>query len=141
MARRPKPWWRKERKAWFVTIDGKQHNLGPNRPEAMQRFHTLMARRNQRRTAASAVVALYDRFPEWTQKHRATDTYEWYRQRLQLFAAHIGPGTRVVGLRPFHVQEFIDAMPHSNGTKPTDRPEPLANVNFFVFVKSNREKT
>ena len=63
------------------------------------------------------MVALFDRFLEWTQKHRAADTYEWYRQRLQLFAAHIGPRTRVVDLRPFHVQEFIDAMPHSNGTK------------------------
>ena len=86
MARRPKPWWRKERKAWFVTIDGQQHNLGPNRPKAMQRFHTLMARPKQRRTASDAVVALFDRFLEWTQKHRATDTYEWYRQRLKLFA-------------------------------------------------------
>lgn len=61
----------------------------------MQRFHTLMARPKQRRTASDAVVALLDRFLEWTQKHRATDTYEWYRQRLKLFAMKNWAGSSV----------------------------------------------
>lgn len=41
MARSPKPWYRRERKAWFVTIDGKRHNLGPDRKAAFKRFHEL----------------------------------------------------------------------------------------------------
>ena len=42
MARIPKIWYRKERKAWFVTIHGNRHNLGPNKKEATDRFHQLM---------------------------------------------------------------------------------------------------
>jgi hypothetical protein len=36
MARQPKPWWRKDRKSWFVTVDGKRDDLGPNREAALQ---------------------------------------------------------------------------------------------------------
>ena len=42
MARSAKPWYRKDRKAWFVTIDGTRHNLGSDRTEAFRQFHTLM---------------------------------------------------------------------------------------------------
>ena len=31
MSRIPKPWWWKTRRAWFVQIDGRRHNLGPDR--------------------------------------------------------------------------------------------------------------
>ena len=31
MPRFPKPWYRKNRRRWFVQIDGKQVNLGPDR--------------------------------------------------------------------------------------------------------------
>ena len=34
MARRPTPWFRKDRNAWFVTIDGVRHNLGPDKQTA-----------------------------------------------------------------------------------------------------------
>jgi hypothetical protein len=38
MARRSKPWFRKARRAWFVTINGEQHNLGPHKAEAYEPF-------------------------------------------------------------------------------------------------------
>jgi integrase/recombinase XerD len=38
MARRPKPWFRKSRDAWFVTIGGIQNNLGPDKKLAYERF-------------------------------------------------------------------------------------------------------
>ena len=31
MSHHPKPWYRKSRNVWYVEIDGKQHNLGPDR--------------------------------------------------------------------------------------------------------------
>jgi integrase len=117
MPRTPKPWWRKERKAWFVMIGGKQHNLGSDREAAFRKFHELMSQPRKRTIASDSVVAVIDLFLDWVSKHRASDTYEWYRQRLQGFATAIGPGLKVRDLRPFHVQEFIDAMPHSSGTK------------------------
>ena len=51
MARRPEPWWWKERQAWFVTIDGVRHSLGPDEDDARQRFHELMAEPRKRRVS------------------------------------------------------------------------------------------
>ena len=38
------PWYRKSRKAWFVTLDGKQIRLANTKSEALTRFHELMAK-------------------------------------------------------------------------------------------------
>ena len=42
MARRAKPWFRKARGAWFVTVEGVQHILGADKKEAFERFYQLM---------------------------------------------------------------------------------------------------
>ena len=85
MARRPKPWYRKSRGAWFVTLDGAQHNLGPDKNEAFEQFYELMREPQQRKVPSQSLAAIIDAFLEWTEKHRAPDTYEWYRYRLQRF--------------------------------------------------------
>lgn len=35
----PKPWYRPSRGVWYVTIDGTQHNLGPDPVKAKERYH------------------------------------------------------------------------------------------------------
>ena len=112
MARTPKPWYRKDRQAWFVTIDGTRHNLGRNRKAAFQRFHELMAQpRSQRQLPSETVIAVIDAFLEWTQKHRAKATYEWYLERCQWFIKTIDVSLTVSQLKPFHVQEWVDSHP------------------------------
>ncbi len=49
MARRSKPWFRKARRACFATINGEQHNLGPDKAEAYERFYQLMRQPPQRK--------------------------------------------------------------------------------------------
>ena len=110
MARTPKPWHRKDRKCWFVTIDGLRHNLGPDRKSAFQQFHELMARPKKRAVQSKSVAAIIDAFLEWTQKHRAKRTYEWYLQRCQWFITAV-PNLTVDQLQPFHVQEWVDSNP------------------------------
>ncbi len=80
MARSPKPWYRRERKAWFVTIDGKRHNLGPDRKAAFKRFHERMARPTKRAPSTQSVAGIFDAFLEWTLKHRAARTCDGYRE-------------------------------------------------------------
>lgn len=117
MPRQSKPWFRKDRGAWFVTIDGQRHNLGPDRKRAMQKFHELEAQPQRRIVQADFVAAVVDAFLGWCQRHRSADTYVWYQSRLQLFVARY-PDLRVKELRPFHVQEWIDSYPDwSSGTK------------------------
>lgn len=108
MARTPKPWYRKDRKAWFVTIDGQRHNLGADRKSAFQQFHILMAQPKKRAVPSKSVAAIIDAFLEWTQKHRAKRTYEWYLQRCQWFTLAV-PDLTADQLQPFHVHEWIDS--------------------------------
>jgi integrase len=109
MARRSKPWYRSDRRSWFVSIDGVRHNLGPNKKCAFARFHEMMVRPVKRRLASDSLVTIIDAFLEWCQNHRAADTYQWYRDRLQRFA-DIHPNLTTRDLRPFHVQQWLDGM-------------------------------
>lgn len=79
MARRPKPWYRKSRQAWFVTLDGVQHNLGPEKKEAYDRFYELMRHPRCRRVSSQSLAAIIDEFLEWVQRHRSPHSYEAYR--------------------------------------------------------------
>jgi integrase len=110
MARTPKPWYWKDRKSWFVTIGGQRHNLGPDRKDALQLFHQLMTQPVRPAVPGETVTALIDAFLEWTHKHRAQRTYEWYLQRCQWFIESI-PSLTVAQLKPFHVQQWLDAHP------------------------------
>jgi hypothetical protein len=78
MSHYPKPFFRKSRQLWYVQLDGKQFNLGPDRQDAFKRYHELMAKPERKRlpaTAAPLVVVLGDRFLEWVQRHRWPGTY------------------------------------------------------------------
>lgn len=115
MARTPKPWYRKDRQSWCVTINGTRHNLGPDREQAHQRFHELMARAPTEAPAAGdTVLATMDLFLDWTKKHRAVRTFQRYQQQCQSFADMLPSGLKVSQLKPFHVQQWLDAHPNWN---------------------------
>jgi len=109
MPRFPQPWYRPGRRLWYVTIDGHQHCLGPEREDAFRRYHQLMAKPPAKRFAADSLFAVIDAYLDWCQKHRAADTFEWYRYRLQRFVDFLGGDIKVGELRPFHVQRWIDS--------------------------------
>ncbi len=117
MARHAKPWYRRDRRSWWVTVDGVRHNLGPDKKAAFTKFHDMMSRPAKRRLASDSLVTIIDAFLEWCQNHRAADTYEWYRDRLQRFA-EVHPSLTTRELRPFHVQQWLDTMQGlASGTK------------------------
>jgi hypothetical protein len=112
----PKPWYRQSRRAWFVTLDGQQVPLGKTKSEALKRYRELLAQPQKRSVASGSLLTIIDAFLDWCQNHRAPDTYEWYRYRLEQFARRY-PDLNTADLRPFHVQEWLDSMPVSSGTK------------------------
>lgn len=81
----PKPYFRKARKLWYVEINRKQINLGPDNDEAFRQYHQLMNQPRAQVVSADLLVDIIDAFLEWTHKNRAPDTYEWYRYRLQRY--------------------------------------------------------
>lgn len=108
----PKPWYRQSRGVWYVTLGSKQHNLGPDRDRAFERYKELIAQeRRIEPVETETVAAIIDRFLEWTKNHRAIRTYEWYLQRCQWFVETIGD-LHVQQLKPYHVQEWLDAHPN-----------------------------
>jgi len=113
----PKPFYRKPRKLWYVQIDGVQYNLGPDETAAFDAYHQLMRKPKAKRTVRKdAVAALIDKFLEHVEKNLSEDTYVWYQSRLQCFVT-LYPDLLLEDMKPFHVQEWIDDMDVSPGTK------------------------
>ena len=111
----PKPFFRKSRQLWYVQLDGRQINLGPEREAAFTQYRDLMATPKPAlapvvtASAGQLVVVLCDKFLDWVQAHRAAGTYQWYWWRLQSFVRHY-PKLTIEELRPYHVQEWVDAQ-------------------------------
>ncbi|HEX3148483.1 MAG TPA: hypothetical protein VHR66_10390, partial [Gemmataceae bacterium] len=115
MQRYPQPFFRRKRQRWCVQFNGKQINLGPDRDEAFRLYHELLGTaskslaRQSEVAECEAVVALIDTFLEWCQKHKAKRTYDWYIERTTSFAQTLPADITVDQLKPFHVQEWVDA--------------------------------
>jgi len=108
----PKPWYRPTRGVWYVTVDGRQYNLGPDEDAAFDEYHRLMSSPPELRFHGETVAEIIDAFLEWCQLHRAPRTYEWYRERAQQFIDFIPRRLTVQQLKPFHLQRWIDSYTH-----------------------------
>jgi hypothetical protein len=108
----PKPFFRSARNAWFVQIGDRQIKLATGKDEAFIRYHELMAKPSlphvTQAEAQKLVVVIVDEFLDWCEKHRAPDTYRWYKDRLNSFIATIDPALTVDQLKPLHVQKWVD---------------------------------
>lgn len=74
--RQPKPYFRKQKQAWYVQLDGRQISLGRDKELAWRRYHQLMAGRADLGSERATVVQLLETYLEWCSKHRASGTYE-----------------------------------------------------------------
>ena len=117
MSRNPKPWFRKDRNAWFVTVNGSRHNLGPDREEAQRRFHELMLYGDVKSSdTALTVFSLFDEFLDWTKSQRAEQTYLWYRERLEAFVKYLKNDLSFEQLKPFHLAKWVAKHPSWSAT-------------------------
>src|SRR5262245_25584745 len=106
----PKPWFRAPRGAWYVTLDGRQINLGPHKDAAFERYHQLMGMPPEQRLVGTSVAEILDAYLEWCKAHRAARTFEWYHDRCQQFLDFIPRGLKVEQLKPYHLQRWIDSF-------------------------------
>jgi integrase len=64
------------------------------------------------------VVGVIDKFLAWCHEHRAAETYEWHRWRLQMFVDAIDKALSVVQLKPYHLDDWLAKYPAwSSGMK------------------------
>src|ERR1700733_15085939 len=116
MAHFPKPFYRAPRGLWYVQLNGKQFNLGPDKDAAFKAYHALMQREDAPAAIQTAagnplVIVIVDEFLDWCEKHRAPDTYRWYKDRLESFCKTIDTTLTAEMLRPHHVQKWVDNYP------------------------------
>ncbi|MGD9854063.1 MAG: tyrosine-type recombinase/integrase [Planctomycetaceae bacterium] len=111
----PKPFFKQARGCWYVEVDRRQINLGPDRTAAFARYHELMRTPRLRSVQSETFAALADAFLEWLAAQRSPETFEWYRYRLQRFC-ELHPHLRASELKPYHVQKWIDGYPHLSRT-------------------------
>ncbi len=108
MARSASPWFRDDRRSWYVIIDGQRYLLGEHPSDAppprknnknkwvvpkviLDRFDDLkVALRAGNPSPLTTkppvtVVEVFDKFLEWCQLNRSARTYEWSRDHIQCF--------------------------------------------------------
>ena len=109
----PKPWFRKSRDTYYITINGVQKNLNTSdKKEAYRRWHQLMGGEGDNfGSAAASVVELLAKFADWSQRHKSPSTYIWYRHFLQSFLRSVPADLDVGELKPYHVTHWLDSNP------------------------------
>ncbi len=133
MARKPQPWYREERDAWYVRIDGQQHPLGAHPegaarpvkskktgkwnspPEIDAAFRRLMGGGTPSHDGGETVISMLDSFITWAKQNRAGITASRYEEFCQDFvrAAPSGGGIKfgalgVGKLSSGHVTDWLE---------------------------------
>ena len=115
----PEPFFRPKKNRWYVQLNGKHVNLGPDEAQARVRWHQLMAgtpvatARTDTSTTDVLVCRTIDLFVGWVHRHRPGRTAEWYQNHLQSFLDSLPDAATLPAdrLRPFHVTNWVDAHP------------------------------
>lgn len=104
--RQPKPFFRKQTQTYYVQLDGKQINLGPDKEEAWKTYYEMMAGR--RKVAPSGSVAqLLEKYWAWCKRHQAKTTVDGKKATLKSFRLWIGT-LPISRLKPHHVYEWVE---------------------------------
>ncbi|EMI19562.1 phage integrase family protein [Rhodopirellula maiorica SM1] len=135
MGRKNKLWYRKDRKVWMVTINGKRHNLGPDKKEAEEEFYRLMAAKDPNTSEEDLVEDVICDFILWCKEHRAKKTTERYKEILETFTDKY-PDVTVGKMTPAYVTRWMQDATTWNAT--TKRNAMTAVIRVFNWAVKNR---
>lgn len=122
--RQPKPYFRKQKKTWYVQLRGRQLSLGKNETEAYRRYHELMAS-NAPVGESATVEQLFERYLDWVEEHRKPATYDKIRRNLSAFARFIGKQQRVSKITGADLSNWVESEKTWGSTT---RNEAIGNV-------------
>ena len=107
--RQPKPWFRKQTRTWYVQIGKKQINLGKNKRQAWKCYHHLMGDKScTEKVMNPTVTSMLDLYLDWCKQSLAQATTTKNQFHIGRFTSHVGDSFRIHGLKPHHVQTWID---------------------------------
>ncbi|QDS92514.1 Tyrosine recombinase XerD [Roseimaritima multifibrata] len=110
MPRKPKPFFRKQTKSWYCSINGRQISLGKDKKQAEQKFYELMT---DRESVAADVGSLYDLsqvYLDWCQANRKPTTYDSYLHYLKSFIQSVGKRLKPSQLKTHHVTKWHEGL-------------------------------
>ncbi|QDV61959.1 tyrosine-type recombinase/integrase [Crateriforma conspicua] len=120
MPRQSRPFLRKQTKSWYCSIGGRQISLGKNREAAFEKFHSLMADRDQLAGEMTTLDELTQCYLDWCQANRKPGTYKLHRHYLKTFIGHVGRRLRPGQLRVHHVTRWLETLTTINSTSQND---------------------
>ena len=112
MARKSKPFFRKQTQSWYCTINGHQISLGKTKTIAEDEFHRLMTDRDSIGAEMTTLYALSQRYLTWVEQHRKRTTYDKHLYYLKSFIASVGKRLKIGQVKQHHLTKWTDA--HSN---------------------------
>jgi hypothetical protein len=110
--RRPKPYYKKSHRAWYVNLNGRPKRLASEEEgekAAWDKYDTLMAGR-QPAGSNLRVGEVVQWYLDHHTNHSAPRTREFYTHALTSFLDFVGPNLRVSDLRVHHVTAWVDAQ-------------------------------
>lgn len=109
-----KPWFRKQNKTWYVTINGKQRLLGKDKEKALEEYAKLIGNQHE---PEDNVRRLLNKYWDWSKTNHAESTRNKMRPRLESFGGFISPLLTTKKLRPHHVQNWLaEKFPDAGAT-------------------------
>lgn len=113
MVSRRKPWFHARRNTWYVTIEGKQHNLyTSDEQEAHDAWHRLLAERpkadeSRPSHGCRSVLEILGLFLADIERTAKPATLAWYTRYIQLFSRSVPADLRADQLKRHHVDEWL----------------------------------
>lgn len=122
MARRPKPWWREQRNAWFAIVRGKYRKLAEGKegyPAALSELKRLLEDADVPAKAVPAVLKvrrLAEVYLDHVRDTWAPGTYESYTTHLAAFVR--GSGDMLAAeVKPFHLTTHLAGAKVAESTR------------------------
>lgn len=115
--RQPKPFFRTFTKTWYVTLNGRQINLGRDEQTAYEKYFELMARRGQAVATFSRVVDVFEAYLAWVGEHRSQGTYDKAVHYLSDFTKFIGKTLPIRSLQATQLLLWTEATDWTDTTR------------------------
>ena len=111
MPRNPKPYFRKQTKSYYCSLNGKQIPLSKDRETAYQKFYELMAGRDSLSGSFSTLYELSQPYLDWCENNRKPTTYVKHVHYLKSFIDHVGKRLKIAQLRQHHLTKWLANHP------------------------------
>ena len=119
--KRPKPFYRKSKNAWYLQLGRRQISLGKEKKAAWKKYHQIMADEAPIKEDTTTIETLFERYLDWIQENRKPGTYKTIQQHLSHAAKYLGKRTKIADLCGADLTDWVETESTWNSTLGTMR--------------------